>query len=247
MNTLEQDLIRGLNNVKKEINDLNDREEYLRESLKAKHCDRLETTYQIDSPLAEAADSRTHIQSIVDRIEEFTRKRQFYQQQQAIEAVLTKIKEHHSAFSVETLESKIFTSIKAGLNSHFRSVEIMQKSANALTTISKLNQSSSRRDLENWAKNLESFSEEIEDNLPFFSTKVFDELAIMCEEIIIKCRQKRESNFKREEFRRRLRYAAGFLLNIIEIAQQEAEEEDEEIIQSFFAISQSSLKDAWEK
>lgn len=57
---------------------------------------------------------------------------------------------------------------------------------------------------------------------------------------------KNKSENRREEWRRRVRYAAGFILNLIEMAREDAIQEDEELIRDFLVANQSSFKGVWE-
>lgn len=250
MTTLEKTLTREVDDVKKEIKKLNDLEKSVKELLKVKQRAALEKSYQADSPIAEAADSRTNIQCIIDKIREFVANRQFYQLTQAIADALTQIHDHQQNFSAEILGDKVFTQIQLGLEAHSNSLSIMQEAVSNLANIDQFNEYSNTKQLETWARSLELLGEELEDNMPFFSAEVFNDLEVMCQTIVLKSRNKvlgnKNRQNRREEWRRRLRYAAGFLLNLVEMAEEDAIEEDEELIHDLLMASQSSFQNEWE-
>lgn len=252
---LESTLLREVDNVGKQVkyllDELDELEGLAKESEKSSNRLVLERTYNDKFLSAEASDSKTHIQCIVNKVIEFTEKRKFYELTQAIDDAIARIKEHQGKFPEETLEKSIFTSLLEGLHTHKHSLGVMK---DALTELGKghiFKEHISKQQLKNIAEHLERYGEELEDNLLFFYPEDFDKLEKICEAFVLKSRKKAKnrkgtSEYRKEEWRRRVRYAAGFILNLIEIAKEDAIEEDREVIQDFLAASQSSFKKAWE-
>lgn len=251
METLEKALIQETNDINKQIQQLEDLKQLIKGKEEAPVRASLETSFQDKSPSAEASDSKTHIQCIVDRIVEFTNSRKFYQLSEAIDDVISKIEIHQNEFPEEILGNKVFEDIENGLNTHTQSIEIIRDTIVGLEKITSISSESNHQQIKAWAEKLERLGEELEDNIEFLPSDFFDILEKICEAIILKARQKAVSTIdanqrKREEWRRRVRYAAGFILNLIEIAREEAIQEDEEIICDFFAASQSSFNNIYE-
>lgn len=106
--------------------------------------------------------------------------------------------------------------------------------------------------LKNWAEYLECFGEEFEYGLNAVSFEDFEALESLCKKMVLASRLDRftgmrsKEHARRARWRRRIRYAAGFILDMIEIAREEAIQEDNEIINDFaaFALSKSS-NDFW--
>jgi hypothetical protein len=249
MIALENTLIQEVDNVGKQVKYLLDKLEGLaEESKKSTTWLALEKAYNGNSLSAEALDSKTHIHCIVDRVKEFTEKRKFYELTQAIDDAIAQIKEHQEKFPQETLGEDLFTSLQEGLNAHNYSLRVMR---GALTELQKghiWKEHITKQQLKDLAENLERYGEELEDNLPFFSTEDFNNLEKICETFVLKSRKKAKNRkgtneHRKEEWRRRVRYAAGFILNLIEIAKEDATEEDQEIIQDFLAASHSSFNE----
>jgi hypothetical protein len=250
METLENALVREVDDVINQIRQLDNLEESLKGKQGTPGWVLLEKSYQDDSWSAAASDSKTHIRCIIDRIEELTQARRFYQLAEAINDAISHIERHQENFPGELLGDKVFAVLRESLNTARDSLKTLKDALENLTSV-EINEHTDKQQLKKWAEHLERLGEELEDNLEFFPAKVFDHLEILCETIVLNARKKatnrkgRNQN-KREEWRRRVRYAAGFILNLIEIAREDAIEEDEEVIQDFLAASQSSFEAVWE-
>lgn len=246
METLEKALIQETNDLSKQIQQI----EKLKQGEEKFVREFLELSYRDSSRSAAASDSKTHIQCTVNRISEFARLRKFYQLDEAIDDVIDQIKKHHKEFPSEKLENEVFVIIQQGLNTKKHSLKIIRESISNLENITILNDKSSWDQLRIWAENLEILGEEIEDHFNTFPIEFFNILEEFCETVVLKARQKAtnskgKNQNRREEWRRRVRYAAGFILNLIEIAREEAIQEDEEIIHDFFAARQPSFDNMW--
>lgn len=248
MTVFQNTLSREIDDISEQLQKLNDLGQMVQTDPTVASRAALEKNYHDDSLSAKVSDSKTQIQCIVDRIIEFTNKRQFYQIFQATYEVIELIREHQKNISEHKLNNEIFTSIRKGLAVHRESLEVMKNAAANLVNLDIFNGNNNKKDSKRWAENLEVLGEKLEDNLPFFSSEVFNSLEAICQSIVLKCRNK-DSNgykYKREDWRRRMRYSAGFILNLIESARDDAIEEDKEVIQDFLNASQSSFKNIWE-
>ena len=241
MTTLEESLIlEAANNIKQKIQELGRQEQRIQQ------LNRLNSSYQNQSISAASSESKTDILCIADRIKEFTEKRKFYQLNEAIRDALDKIRRHNDQFPNKALESnEVFQRINMGINAHKKSVEEILNVGKTITKLKGPSKNSTAAELKKWAENLEKLGEELEDNIPFFSTEIFDNLEYACEQIVLSSREKNLSDPEREQWRRRLRYATGFILNLIETAKEEALEEELEVLQGFELLGESSFKDAW--
>ena len=246
MLTLENTFNQEIDNIQKYIKELNDLEKLVEQGIELEHS-KLEECFDNVSLEAEASDSKTQIQRILDKIQEFQRKRQFFQLVRATKDILTRVRKHKEKYPGESLEKKIFDETQKGLDAHTKSLKLLQKSIAGLKDITNIKERNDKRTLQNWAEHLELFGEELEDNLAFFPTEVLDFLNDFCTMIVLNSRSKSATHEpKKEQWRRRIRYAAGFILNLVERAREDALEEDEEVLQDFFTASQLSFKEIWE-
>jgi hypothetical protein len=250
MAILENILVREQEEVNNEIKKLEALEQSV-VSLQEHKIAGLEKAFQSsDSFMTEAVESKRDIQCIVDRIREFEKKRQFYHLIHATDSVIEKIEKHQKEFPHELLERDLFEQIRVGLKAHSVSLQVMKAAFQSLNSIDSFSQLSSTKKLQNWAEHLERLGEALEDTILFFSREQLDKIAALCESAILEARKKGEKqsprNNKKEEWRRRIRYAAGFILNIIEALEEDAIEEEQEIRREFLLLSQSSFKTVWD-
>ena len=248
MTPLENTLIREVNGVDKQVEYLLNEIEGAKQSQKTINWVALERSYNGDSSSAEASDSRTQIQCILNRVKEFTEKRKFYQLSQATDDAIVQIKEHQEKFPEETLGDEIFNPLEEGLYAHKHSLRLINAALVELKKANIFKERITKQQLKELAEHLERLGEELEDNLPFFSATEFNKLEKICETFVLKTRKKAKNRkgtneHEREEWRRRVRYAAGFILNLIEIAEEDAIEEDTEVIEDFLAASHSSFSE----
>lgn len=249
METLEKAL-QNTNDISRQIQHLKELKQQIEGEEKVFAREPLEQSYQNESLTAEASDSKTHIQCVVDRIVEFTESRKFYQLGEAIDDAVNQIKIHKKNFPGEKLGEKVFAPIINGLNVKRQSLQTIKDAITKLKNTVSISNKSTWCQLRTWAENLELLGEELEDNLEIFPSEFFDILEKFCETIVLKTRKKavdkkdRNQN-RKEEWRRRVRYAAGFILNLIETAREEAIQEDEEVVRNFFAMSQP-FDNTWE-
>jgi hypothetical protein len=251
METLENALVREVNDLTQQIQQVENLGQLIKGKRGTPSWAALEKSYQDNSWSAAASDSKTHIQCIVNRVIQFTRSRKFYQLGEAIDDAISQIEKHYQHFPAEILEDNIFTALREGLNAQRNSLNTLKNALENLTTTAAFNERTDKRQLKIWAEHLERLGEELEDNLELFSSEFFDALERVCETIVLTARKKatnrkNRSENKREEWRRRVRYAAGFILNLIEMAREDAIQEDEEVIHDFFVASQSSFESVWE-
>lgn len=238
MTILEEALSREVIDVEEEIRKLNE----LRAASKNKPDNKalLEKCYQDNSLAGEARDSKANIQCTIDRIKEFARERKFYQLNQATQDVLNQIDAHQERFTYQLLGDEIFNSLQDALSIHKESATSVDRAANSLSDIGSFDENSSEIDLQRWAEHLELLADEIEDNLPFFPFEVFDNLEGVCEAIVLEARKKTQGE-QRRKLTRRLRFAAGFILNLIEMEREKAVQEDERLLYEMELAGQEAL------
>lgn len=248
MATIERELIKKVKKVKSDISKdstkLNEIESaFQRDHFSAGHL--VKMCLYTDSIHAVAHERVTEIQCVVDRVREYTESRKFYAMKQAVEDAISRIQVFHDEFSLP-LPIDIFTILATGINTHLSSLEAMKIAVENVIKIQSFPDTGSEIEvLRVWAENLESFAEEFEDNQEFFSSEVFSSLEVLATQVVLKCRVKKPlaNGSEQEVYRRRVRYAAGFLLNVIEASQEEAEEEDSEVIASLSLMSGLTLND----
>jgi hypothetical protein len=125
-----------------------------------------------------------------------------------------------------------FSAFMVGLQTHAESLNRIINSAGIIAGAIKISENTSRRELEEFALNAEILAEEIEDNLPFLSFELLESLDAFFQEIVLKSRDKQSLQGlqgRRAESRRRLRFAAGFILNLVEMTREDVAAEDEEL------------------
>jgi hypothetical protein len=205
----------------------------------------LEKQFQDVSDTAAVADEITRLQRLADEIREFTKKRKFYQLNQIATVAINEVKSFHQNFS-EAAPEEIFDALDMGISALKTSLDLMLQTTQQLQAIDELNENSSLKKLRNWAINLEILAEELEDNLPFLSAEAFECLTSLGETLVLKSHKRGEdAKTKRERERRRIRFAAGFILNLVEMAREEAAKEDEEVIQDIELLSRDTLNEIY--
>jgi hypothetical protein len=175
-----------------------------------------ENLYNTDAPNALGVDSRKTIQCLVNKINQLVEKRDFYYLIQSIDNVIPKIKYHFYNFPSIILEDNVFSSINNALKIYRESLDVLKLSISSLHQICKLDDRTTKRQLEEWAILLEKFSEELEANILFFSFQALSELENICNIIFLNTIKKNNIDCKRESFRRRLRSSSSSILRIID-------------------------------
>jgi len=190
---------------------------------------------------ATASDEITRLQRLADEIREFTLNKKLYQLKQVIGVTLDEAKSFCETFS-QPLPDCIFTALSEGIETLIKSLKLAQQSAEKLKFIENFDENSSEKQLRNWAINLEILAEELENCLPFITLEILESIEKNCETIVLKARRKgKDAKTKRESYRRRLRFAAGFVLNLVEMTRENALAEDEEVLQALQSLSQETL------
>lgn len=241
------DIEQEVEDVQKKLEALNNLAAYVHQQsdLNRKKA-HLEKQFLDGSDAAEIADEVTRLQRLASEIRQFTEEKKFYQLKQVTDVTLDEVKSFHERF-YEVLPGEIFESLEAGIKASRTSLNLMLTAVKRLGSINQLNEASSEKELRIWATNLEILGEEVENNLPFFSSEVFECLERISETVVLKSRKKEENaKTKREGYRRRLRFAAGFILNLVETAREEAVEEDEELFQDMQLLSRKNLDAIYE-
>lgn len=175
-----------------------------------------EGIYNDDSPDGHAVDSKRSIQCLSSQIDQLVKERKFYYLIQSIKDILFKIEYHFENFSHIRLEENIFSSIKNAIEIHTKSLNILRSAVIELPNMSILNDRTKKHQMERWATLLEEFAEELKFNILFFPFEALSEIEQLCNNISLKTTNKKTVNCKREEYRRRLHYAASFILSIVD-------------------------------
>lgn len=199
----------------------------------------------VSSPTA-IADGITRLQGLADEIRELTRARKFYQLNQAIATTANAIKAFPET-CCQAIPVDVFEAVNTGVQALENSLDLISNASEQLNLIEDLSEDSSLKQLRNWTTYLEILAEELEDHLPFLSAEVFDCLERLAETIVLKSRKRgADARTTRESYRRRLRFAAGFILNLVETAREEALEEDEAVLQDMQLLGRKTLNALYE-
>jgi hypothetical protein len=200
---------------------------------------RLEQCYQSNPPFAASECHKTQILCIFDKIKDFIDDRKFYEFNQAVYDIIIEIKQYMDyPFFDKGILDDVLKVIDQGYRLHKKSINFATKTWTQFLDLETLDIDSNEKDLAKWANLLEKFGEDFEDNIPFFSFEHFEYLESLCESVIVKTRNKTKQGYKKDQPKRRLRYAAGFILNIIEKQEEKATIEDAELFQDLRFLSQ---------
>lgn len=245
MTTLE--IRQEVEDVQKRLNELDWLAETVSQRLQVSQENRasLEEQFKAVSNIAELGDETTRLQRLADEIKEFIQERKFYQLEQVLGVTVDEAIKFIECFR-SPIPVEVFDAITAGIESRQKSLKLLLSTSKRLSLISEISKDSTDKELQRCASNLEIFAEEIEDNLPFLSAEVFSQLETFFEAIVLEFRRKGEdAKSKRESCRRRIRFAAGFILDLVEITREEAIEEDEEILRSMQSLSRKTLSEIY--
>jgi hypothetical protein len=199
------------------------------------HADRLERSLNQPSPSAEIADCVTRLQRLSDEAEQFTRERKFWNIKEVTYLALKELAECRGSFGPSVsiyIPDSVFSTLMKGLKAHVDSLNRIQSSLTVIVSSTSDSGKSSRRQLEALALSTEVLAEELEDNLEFLSFEILELLDTFFQEIVIKSRDKQslqDSQRRGTEARRRLRFAAGFILNLVEMAREDVQSEDDNL------------------
>jgi hypothetical protein len=193
----------------------------------------LEKTYSQNSEDAVAEEKTADIAVIVNRAEEFAKKREFYQLHNAVAHAFEKIDALRNS---DRLPEQIKSSLVASIDVHKRNLEIISSSCLDLLDLTNYNINSSKKDLKKWAEALENLGDAFEDNLDFFSIEYLEDFRDFIFQILEISQQKdlESPTIKsgKNSYRIRIRNAAGFMCRMIDFEIEEAEAEDREILAS---------------
>lgn len=203
----------------------------------------LERQFEDNLEKAAISDKITRLQRLVDEVKEFTRDKKLYQLKQVIEVTLDELKQFPSS-AYQSIHNEVIGILQLGVKTLSNSFDLLIKSVENLRSIGKLSSDSGQTELRFWAWNLEVLAEELENGLPLLESKILNTIEEVCIEIVLRTRIKsKDAKALKEVYRRRLRFAAGFILNLIETAREEAEAEDEEIFQDMQSLIENDLND----
>lgn len=239
--TLE--ITQEVENVQKKVKELQKQAVDLHRQFEINHKKAsLERQFSSVSDEAIASDTITRLQRLADEVREFTTSKKTYQLNQVVEIAVDEIRSFSQSEFCRPLPEDVFETLETGIKTLSASLEVTLQSVNKLRSVGKLDTNTNEKQLKIWAINLELLAEEIENNLPFISPEMFDNLEKFFESIVLRS-QRKESNArtKKESYRRRLRFAAGFVLNLIEMERDEALEEDKVVLQIMQSLSHRTL------
>ena len=207
----------------------------------------LESWFVNHSETALICDERTRLQRLADEIREFSEDKKLYQLKQVVEITLDEAKEFQDGFN-EPAPDSVFEALETAIKTFKDSFHLVLRAAKYLRSVKKLDENSTTPQLRIWAESLEILGEEIENNFPLIESEALDAIEEVCETIVLKTRSKgKNAKNKRESYRRRLRFAAGFILNLVETAREEAEEEDELLLQEMQILGEEALDDIYDE
>jgi hypothetical protein len=195
----------------------------------------LERSLGQSSVSAEIADSVTRMQRLADEARQFTAERKFWHLKEVTYLAVRELTDYRKSFGSSAfihVPDSVFDALKKGLETHEESLKRIKKSVAAIGSAFDISEMASRRDLEGFALNTEILAEEIEDNFEFLGFDLLEALHAFFQEIVIKSRDKQSLQSlqgRRAEARRRLRFAAGFILNLVETAREDIQTEDDEL------------------
>ena len=179
---------------------------------------------------AEIEERKNEILCLIDRIEEYRQNKAYYQSIRAVEYTVQLIREIQEKNCA--LPEKVFDTIKIVLDEYLKHLNRMERALKVLMNPKK-------RNTREYAKSMEIFGEDLEDLHQIFEYQWFVLLEKFCYQVIQSARREKLKagvNSKNEEIRRRIRYAAGFILNFIEGLEEEDKIEEEECMEDFYSI-----------
>ena len=154
--------------------------------IKSELIKKYEDLYNNYSPDGFAMDSKKVIQCLSNKIEQFTKERNFYYLFQSINSIFSKIEYHFENFRHIELEESIFSSIKDALEIHKKSLNILRSAFIEFSNMRTLNDYTKKNQMERWAVLLEEFAEELKPNILFFSFEMLSEIEELCNDIFLK-------------------------------------------------------------
>jgi hypothetical protein len=157
----------------------------------------------------------------------------------------------------------ILEKCKGQLDEFKERLEFIKKSVEPIAEIyksgTKIAENSSKHIFERWAIAIEKLGEGLEDFLNLYpETTIYPKTAIneienLTKEILITTAVKTREDNRKESYRRRLRYAANFIINLIEHKKSylsheksyEIPEDQDKLIEDLMILSESGLDEFW--
>lgn len=200
----------------------------------------LEKKYSEKSLSANASCDRNHILTIVDKAKEFTEKRQFHCLNNAVDYAIKEIVKFHENHSKDgfSLPEEVYTKLIGYVRIHRKSLRELEEGLIVLNSINKYNAHSSNKELKRWAENLESLGDVFEDSISFFDIDTLEKKIQPLLNFAIQQSCQKNSNLNstdigtKDSYRRRIRYAAGFISRVIDTAIDDSDAEEEEILKT---------------
>lgn len=210
---------------------------------------KLEAIYQTNNKEAELEGKLKSLQITVDKIKEYQTKKKHSNILNAIayaiEEIQFLIKNKYSIpeYIIDILKSalderrKSVESLDNSFQDFFRPLILILKRKTNEEEISFLDIDFSKKELEQLVTKLEFLGEVIEENIDHLDFCTTELLEKIFDEMVSSFKIKSGENTKKEEYRRRIRYAAGFILNLIDNSRMEIEYEEREVKNDFLMIS----------
>ncbi len=188
----------------------------------------LDEKYQQDSLAGKTVDDIRKIQCIVDDAKRISFSNELLLDER-IKEVLNKIKEAISKISEfdkeqqKTLPDKVFQDLNKILHSCQEKLESLRKklesirnSLTPITTITKkIEESSSKRVFQDWAETIEVFAEGLEELFEVSSEIPLGIIEDFAKNLLLITAKKSQITTRKDEYRRRLKYAAKFILGLV--------------------------------
>jgi hypothetical protein len=221
-----------LNSIHEELENIQKLEEIIGFLEKQK----LENNYQNSSEDAEIADKARSIQTTFDKIKEFYGERNFSRIYNATHCIIEEANCISKCEKLGFVPQEIFHELSLILKDGRKSLNELENSCKILYRLASLGRVLSKKEFEELSENLEIFAERIEEHIEILNFNVSENLEEILEKVVLFSRIKSGKNDRRDKYRRRTRYAAVFVLNLIDNLREEAELENHERMRDFTSI-----------
>lgn len=198
----------------------------------------LEEKSQQNSLAGQAIDELRNIQWIVDEARKISESSQL-RLGERLKEVLKKVDEASSAIKYFRQAQKqllpdqinndlrrILDSCKEKLDSVNQKLELIQNSLTQITVIENLEENSDSRVFQSWAEAIDIFAEGVEDFFGLGPTPPLGPLEDFARDLLSTTSKTNYETTQKEEYRRRLKYAASFILTLIRKKRYESVNEE---------------------
>lgn len=111
---------------------------------------------------------------------------------------------------------EILKSCEKKLDLFSRKLEFIKTSLKPIFGLGNLEKDSSKQVFKQWAEFIELFSEGLEEGMDFFKDVPFDIIEKLAKDILLLVSEKSYNNHKKDQYKRRLKLAASYIIKIVE-------------------------------